>query len=448
MPDTRDARSRTPLPALESALNTDEGRLVPWYVRGLALGIPAYLIGVHLWTWIFTLPVFLGGNADFRQLYAAAYMVRSGHGHELYEYSAQFHFQNLLVSKTAMALPFVRPAYETLFFVPFSFLSYQAAYLTLIVLNVALLGLCYTLLRPRMNNIAAIYPWLPLAMFLGFLPIAAALIQGQDSILFLALLCLATHAFDHDAEFSAGGLIGIALFKPQIAIPIGLLLMAWRKGRFVAGFLSTAACAVALSVWLSGWPQTESYVRTLLSVSVARSSSTASMHYPLPVEMMANLHGLIYGLAPLRLHSWVQIASVLGSGITLLVVAILGRRGQRGSDSLMLATTASVLVSHYLFMHDLSALLLPIVITLNRVVPAEESRDREGRVVARVSFVLFVAPVCMSFIPSHFYVVALAVIAFLAVLIWYIRVDEEVSCVGFAPFRSKAKRVPIYSLSI
>src|SRR5215471_8618436 len=61
----------------------------PYYVRALALGLPAYLIGVHLWTWVFTVPIFLGGRSDFRQLYAAGYMVRSGHAHELYDYEAQ-----------------------------------------------------------------------------------------------------------------------------------------------------------------------------------------------------------------------------------------------------------------------------------------------------------------------------------------------------------------------
>ena len=50
---------------------------VPYYVRGLALGIPAYLIGVHLWAWIFMAPFYLGGHSDFRQIYAAAQMVRT-----------------------------------------------------------------------------------------------------------------------------------------------------------------------------------------------------------------------------------------------------------------------------------------------------------------------------------------------------------------------------------
>jgi hypothetical protein len=46
-----------------------------------------------------------------------------------------------------------------------------------------------------MENVGWIYRWLPAAMYLAFLPICTALIQGQDSILLLllfvgAFLCL------------------------------------------------------------------------------------------------------------------------------------------------------------------------------------------------------------------------------------------------------------------
>src|SRR5216683_7943005 len=108
--------------SLPSAVDT------PYYVKACALGIPAYLIGVHLWTWVFTLSIFLGGRADFRQLYAAGYMVRTGHASQLYDYDAQKYFQDALVSPAPIALPFVRPAYQALAFAPLSRLTYRQAY--------------------------------------------------------------------------------------------------------------------------------------------------------------------------------------------------------------------------------------------------------------------------------------------------------------------------------
>ena len=428
--------------ACKPRLSGAEVDQVPWYVRAFALGIPAYLLGVHFWTWVFNVRTFLAGHADFRQLFAAACMVRTGHARELYDYSAQFYYQNFFVSKTAVALPFIRPAYEALLFIPFTFVSYRAAYLGLIAANLLLLALCYVLLRPKMNNLEIVYRWLPAAIFLGYLPVAAALIQGQDSILFLTLLCLAAHALDRHADFTAGVLVGIGLFKPQIAIPIAVLFLAWRRWRFAAGFATAAAWVTTISIWLTGWHQSKLLARTLFSAGITQPSGN-NFQFPVRVEMMANLHGLLYGLAPARWQSWVPLMSVAGSVVTLLVVAFIGRRKKCCSDALVLAIAASAFASHYLFMHDMTVLLLALVVTLNRFLPAEQTGDRRGRSVARTSALLFVAPVSMSFIPSHFYLAGLTSAAFLAALLWQARRDRqgEIRLVSFGSDQSCA--VPV-----
>ena len=207
--------------------------VVPYYVRGLSLGVPAYLIGVHLWTWVFMLPTFLGGRADFRQLYTAGFMVRSGYASQLYDYDSQHRFQNALVNPADIALPFNHLSYEALLFAPFSLLPFRAAYFTFLGTNLALLALCYRLLRPGMDTLADIFRWLPAAMFVGFLPVAAALMQGQDSILLLTLLVAATVALQRGANLTAGALVGFGLFKFQIVLPIALLLLPGAAGAFL-----------------------------------------------------------------------------------------------------------------------------------------------------------------------------------------------------------------------
>src|SRR5436190_15037452 len=93
----------------------------PYYVRGLALGVPIYFVAIHLWTWILFVPVSLAkGGYDFRQSYSAAYMLRTGHARELYDYQSQKLFQDKLVSGQGVALPFVEPAYEAWFLEPFT----------------------------------------------------------------------------------------------------------------------------------------------------------------------------------------------------------------------------------------------------------------------------------------------------------------------------------------
>src|SRR5260370_2354040 len=119
VPMKRTASNAADTTSLEPAAQS-----VPYYVRACILGIPAYLIGVHLWTWVFTASIFLGGRADFPQLYAAAYMVRAGHANQLYDYDAQKYFQDRLVSQAQVALPFVRPAYEAVVLSPLSRLTH------------------------------------------------------------------------------------------------------------------------------------------------------------------------------------------------------------------------------------------------------------------------------------------------------------------------------------
>src|SRR5712692_8010920 len=147
----------------------------PFYVKGLALGIPAILLGLQISGWIFFIPVITHGHFDFRQLYTGGYMLRSRHARELYDYDAQKTFQDALISREQIALPFNHLAYEALLFAPFSLLPFRTAYSAFLALNLALLTLSFRLLRPRMGNLARVWRWLPVAMFLGFLPLAAAL---------------------------------------------------------------------------------------------------------------------------------------------------------------------------------------------------------------------------------------------------------------------------------
>src|SRR5437773_7577505 len=83
----------------ESATSRSLTSDTPYYVKALTLGIPAILIGIQLAGWVGFFRVIVDGHADFRQLYIAGYMVRTGHSHQLYDYNAQKRFQDALVSQ-------------------------------------------------------------------------------------------------------------------------------------------------------------------------------------------------------------------------------------------------------------------------------------------------------------------------------------------------------------
>src|SRR5262249_23508517 len=146
------------------------------------------------------------------------YMVRTGHGHELYDPIAQKQFQNSLVSARTGFLPFVHPAYEALFFVPISFLSYRAAYYSFLICNCGIVLIVFQILKSHLARLYHVWKFLPAALVIGFFPLSIALMNGQDSVILLLLLTSAMLCLDRGQEPAAGVLVGLGLFKFQIAL--------------------------------------------------------------------------------------------------------------------------------------------------------------------------------------------------------------------------------------
>jgi hypothetical protein len=393
----------------------------------LLLGLSPILIGIQLLGCITFFPAaLLQGHADFRQLYAAGYMVRTGHAGELYDIRAQQQFQDVLVGNDERALPFIRPAYQALLFVPFSLLPYRTAYLAFLGVNLLLLATAFWILRPKMQNLARIWRGLPVIIVLVFYPIALALMQGQDSILLLLLLAAALVVLEQGRNRRAGILLGLGLFKMQIVIPIALLFLLWRRWRFLAGFALSACLLALISLWVVGFAQSVAFARSLFAVGTGLA---AAHQFPLRVSIMANLRGLIFGLLGSRLPTfWIQ-ALTIGASISVLLWAALAIPSkQKTAAPFVLAITTSLIVSYYLFIHDLSVLLIPITITLDRCIfPDPNSTDSNAsadttptaldRAAAWMSAALLVAPMCIFLIPDQFYLVALPLCAFMVILI-------------------------------
>ena len=357
--------------------NNPDQPVAPYYVKGLALGLSAFLIGIHLWTWVFTLPVFLHGRADFRQLYTAGYLVRSGRGHQLYDYDTQFRFQNELVSKAEIALPFIRPAYQALLFVPFSFLTY----------------------RSRVLRISGGKP----GSALGLVPSATAENEPDRSRLSLAARrhvsgfssnSRGTHPRSgfHIAGDPTGGGAGCTQSHARIdgrnPAWVGIVQVSDRHSyrvtvpgvealAFFSGFALSSFCLGAISVWLVGLSQAGIYVRSLIAMGSGSAGRADQLRYPISMNVMPNLHGLIFGLAGSRVSAFsIAAVTVILSSVVGVAVAARPPANRSGEDSLRLAISAATVVSYYLFIHDLSILIIPIAITLDRFIDAEATGDK------------------------------------------------------------------------
>jgi Glycosyltransferase family 87 len=362
------------------------------------MGLSAYLVAVHLWSWISMSSFYLGGHSDFRQIYAAAYMVRTGRAAQLYDPAIQEHVQNSMVG-IDQVIPFIRPAYELLIFLPVSRLPYRAAYFTVLACNLILLAMIYKLLRSRLQNLTAIFPWIPAALLLGFLPIGGALLQGQDSILLMFLLLLAMISLERNRDVWAGIFVGLGLFKFQLTLPLAAIFFLWRRSRFVIGFLSIAALAVLTSITITGIDQARTYFRLLFFM--AQPAPVESI-YPLTISRMTNFHGAVFA-------TFGHVLSVRGiflatAAVSLAWVAWLWRnRPATKTDEFLLALMAATLLSYYLFFHDVSPLIIPIALLLNRNIMSETSGDRQGRIIVRSATILFVIPLLLSYAPNYLF---------------------------------------------
>ena len=132
---------------------------------------------------------------------------------------------------------------------------------------------------------------------------------------------------------------------------------------------------------------------------------------------MANLRGLIAGLFAGHITAiWIQAATALGSIFVLIWVAARVHANAKREELFLIAVVASVVVSYYLFIHDLAVLLIPVLLTLNRFI-SREYDEALSRFAKYSAALMLVAPMLVFVIPGHFYLVSLLICGFLFVLV-------------------------------
>jgi Glycosyltransferase family 87 len=325
---------------------------IPYYLQALAMAIPAALIGFGMPSWLSLSSPAFALKSDVRVVYTPAYMLRTGQRKAIYNFSEFRRNQSERVARDDDAQPFLHPAYEAAIFVPLSFLPYRAAYLTWTGVNFVVVALIYTLLRPFLTGLLDLgLRWMPLALLIGFLPIALTIIEGQDSLFLLLVLVMAYRRIgSNDAE--AGLLLSLGVFRFQVLLPIVALFLLWRRWRFVAGWFAGSAALAAISAAITGIGAQIQYVKLLQASRVS---------FWLLLGRMPNLRALFaacdLGIVPLA------VTSVL----VFLIALFVGNR-QDSQQKLLLAVSVSAIVPWYLFMHDVSVLALPLLLAISQSV--------------------------------------------------------------------------------
>jgi hypothetical protein len=307
----------------------------------------------------------LAGYGDFSALYTAGLLLRAGEGKSLYDRHEQWRAQRSFASNVDIRkgpMPFIRPPFEALLFLPLAYFSYPVALAIWSLVKVALLWLTAWLL-PRPQPFARIYPtWMEAALCLGYFPVFLDLFQGQDAVLLLLLVAAALTCLQSGRNAAAGAVLSMGLFKFHLVIPVATMFWLAGRSRFLAGFLPGAAALVALSCVISGVNVLYTYPSYLLSLNRATGAGVVT------AQSMPNLRGVLtafLGRAPYPgpIH-WlllpVAIAAVVMAARFWRAVVSTGFPGL--ALGYCLALLVAILTSYYAYSYDMTLLAIPLLL--------------------------------------------------------------------------------------
>ncbi len=293
-------------------------------------------------------------GTDFPDFYAAAQMVREGHGHQLYNFKDQHLFQIRYAGRTGNY--YIHPPFETLLFLPICLWPLPTAYLLWCFLNAAVLTFTAIMFQ---RHVFKRFDWrVVLPLFFLFPPVLIGFLQGQDSLLLLLVMTLAVVELRRDRNFTAGCLLGCGLFKFHIVLTLVVLVASLRRKGILRGFALVFVTLLLVSAGISGWAFLTSYPRFLMTLS---SLPLADIH----PAAMANIRGLV-GVPGIVPDPGARLALTWIVSVLLFWHAWRSFKGSKSksADATNLAfgnfVLVAILVSYHLSPSDLCIALLPI----------------------------------------------------------------------------------------
>ncbi len=307
----------------------------------------------------------LAGYGDFSALYTAGLLVRRGEGRLLYDGHEQWRVQQefaLNVDIRKGPMPFIRPPFEALVFLPLAYFSYPVAFAIWSLAKLVLLWLTARVL-PRPHPFSRIYPsWLEVVLCLGFFPVFLDLFQGQDAILLLLIVAATLSRLQSGKDFAAGAILALGLFKFHLVVPVAIMLWLAGRARILAGFLPGTAALLALSCVISGTSVLSAYPTYLLNLN-----RTPGVGF-VTAQSMPNLRGLLtafVGRAPYPgpIHWLLLPASVAAIVIMARYWRPLMNTGFPGLGlGYCLALLVAILTSYYARSYDMTLLIIPLLL--------------------------------------------------------------------------------------
>ncbi len=321
-------------------------------------------------------------TGDFLNFYNGGRMILAGQGRLLYDLEAQ---RASLVGIAGADYPNLHwynyPPTWAVALAPICALPYVWAFYAYDLLMAAAMVGTFWLLRPWLPALGR--RWYVVALAVVFFhPIIRNIIGGQNTVLTTFLMAGVYAGLRGRRQVLAGVYLGLLLYKPQYALPLGLMLLL--GGRWVT---VASAAAVGVGHYLIGalfcgaaWPVT--MLDFLGSFREMEARLNAATHVSL-------LSAGDYSLpAP-----WASVAAGL---VMLVVVGALLRLARRGPTTesafavrWALAVTGTLLLSPHTQYYDVGVLVLPVMLGLDFMLQQGRSPSTALRLFLVAGFVLY-----------------------------------------------------------
>jgi hypothetical protein len=227
-------------------------------VRAHGLILAACLWSVYVWNMATPGLLDRAGNlkgTDFLHLYTLGSLALDHCGADLYNMEAQSKLaaQRVPAAAGIRYLP-LYPPQVSIFFAPFTRLSYPWALLLWLLSSSLLYVLCcYAIWRACPNLYS--YKLITVIIALAFPAFWHLIAWGQTSALALACFTAAFLALKAKRDFLAGLALGSLIFKPQLALAAAILFVITLQWRIIAGaILSSAVQVTTALIYYGGGP--------------------------------------------------------------------------------------------------------------------------------------------------------------------------------------------------
>ncbi|MGH7534886.1 MAG: glycosyltransferase family 87 protein, partial [Gemmatimonadales bacterium] len=287
------------------------------------------------------------------------------------------------------------------------------------------------LLRRRLRALAP-HRLLAAALTLAWFPMFHSVIGGQNTAITFALLAAIYVGTAERRPWLAGVPLGLLTFKPQYALPVGLVLLARRQYTGAAIAAGVALLLYGVAAVYCGWDWPARLLEGMRLFAVQERGANGPM-------LMSVVEVLDFALVrPLRHSLWPQLATavrlagwvvVAGLGVYLLAA---GRRiapgGERYGAYWALLVATLLLVSPHVAYYDSALLALAVVLLLDYLLASRGAVSTAVRIGLVAGFFAYAAApwaYLLGFQPL--------IVLSLAVLLWAASLLRESGGLAAAP---------------